>query len=483
MNLSHVAEDDVSDPVSIWQRKCLIVVTCLASLVAVLWTWLFGDGCSGDILEFAGLGVLGAMVPGASARRSIERISPGIPKEALLDHIKEILWISLKALNAKSLLLTLWNQQTGERIEWKIKSGARLSIQVSSSSPVNLLPVFPDVYAAMFVRGEQGMTNMGVNGSDRPIESASLLKLLPGIWSKPFQVLMLGWFQLGEPWRGSVVYLDATLSACPEEDWNTWQHIVHAIRTSAALLDKDDAAARAEERKQLAHDLHDGVTQSIIATEMQLAVLARETVAAGNHSSAVLNAARDILRDEVRKLRKKIEELESGVILTPLQKSMRQLLRELEQKTGMSATLKCEMGQERIPQNLVCEVSYLLQAALSNIRRHSGASCVDVCLRVADGIYLDIQDNGCGCNFSGRYDLAALTEMKVGPRTICKRVEANGGRMIFESIRGSGVRLEVWLPLAMPEKGLASLPGEVLRAAGRKPPCSLSGPRNLGRAS
>lgn len=485
MERSHVAEDDASEFVHLLRRQrfAVAICICLVSLALVIWRILVGDSCSPDILGFASLGALGPLAPAAKEQRSIKRISSRVAWEPLLEHIREILWIGLQALHARRLVLTLSNQQTGERIQWKTAFDTGLFVQTSSRSNTKLLSPLPDVCAAMFVRSAKGTRSMGVNWNGRPVESSRLRRLLPGSWNEPFQVLMLGWFQLGEQWMGSFAYLDAALSACPGDDWKTWIRIVNAIRSSVSLFGKDDATARMEERKQLASDLHDGVAQSIIATEMQIALLARQKCSAGAHGDTVLNTARDILREEIRKLRKKIEELETGEILTPLESAIRQSLLELEEETGIKATFECEINHERIPKSVVSEVSYVLQAALSNVLRHSGASCVNVCLRVADGIHLDIQDNGCGFDFSGRYDLAALTVMKVGPRTICKRVEASGGRMILESNRDQGVRLELWIPFEMPEKGPEPHAVEAIRPTGQRPPHSITGPRNLWRVS
>jgi signal transduction histidine kinase len=59
---------------------------------------------------------------------------------------------------------------------------------------------------------------------------------------------------------------------------------------------------------------------------------------------------------------------------------------------------------------------------------------------------LEIADNGSGFDFRGRYDLAALTRLRIGPESIKQRVASLDGALVIVS-EPSGARLEIELPL------------------------------------
>jgi signal transduction histidine kinase len=61
-------------------------------------------------------------------------------------------------------------------------------------------------------------------------------------------------------------------------------------------------------------------------------------------------------------------------------------------------------------------------------------------------VRLLVADNGRGFPFSGRYDLPALTEEKLGPRTLKERIAALQGSLNIDST-GAGARLDIRLPL------------------------------------
>ena len=89
------------------------------------------------------------------------------------------------------------------------------------------------------------------------------------------------------------------------------------------------------------------------------------------------------------------------------------------------------------------EILRLVDAALSNVRRHSGATYVDVTLeRFGDGWSLVIEDDGRGFR-SGREP--GRTPV-VTPWSLRERVAALGGQLVVDRRSGIGVRVEITLP-------------------------------------
>jgi signal transduction histidine kinase len=85
----------------------------------------------------------------------------------------------------------------------------------------------------------------------------------------------------------------------------------------------------------------------------------------------------------------------------------------------------------------------IVQEALLNIRKHSGATLAHVNLQFDDWAWrLNIKDNGRGFGFHGNLSHAQLVARRIGPRTIRERVEAVGGKLQLLS-GPEGVQLEM----------------------------------------
>ena len=89
----------------------------------------------------------------------------------------------------------------------------------------------------------------------------------------------------------------------------------------------------------------------------------------------------------------------------------------------------------------------IVQEALVNVRKHSGAHSVTITLTESDHAgRLVIEDDGRGFGFRGRMTLEQLDASDIGPAVIRERVRAIGGRLTIESHPGAGVRIDVEWP-------------------------------------
>jgi signal transduction histidine kinase len=90
------------------------------------------------------------------------------------------------------------------------------------------------------------------------------------------------------------------------------------------------------------------------------------------------------------------------------------------------------------------EVLRIVQEALTNARRHSGASNIQVNLRTEeDGLVVEVTDDGRG--------FAPGAVPGVGSRSMRERAMGIGGNVEIESTAGQGTR--VCLRVPVPQKG------------------------------
>ena len=89
----------------------------------------------------------------------------------------------------------------------------------------------------------------------------------------------------------------------------------------------------------------------------------------------------------------------------------------------------------------------IVEEALLNVKKHSGARNVSIELGAAQGRWkLLIDDDGQGFDFSGRLCMLDLEAKDRGPYVIRERVSTLGGELEVESIPGRGARLEIAFP-------------------------------------
>jgi signal transduction histidine kinase len=166
--------------------------------------------------------------------------------------------------------------------------------------------------------------------------------------------------------------------------------------------------------------------------------------------SSELNRLGTILRDEVVGLRDMIQQMKP-VELSPdqLMNTLADVVQRFQRETGITARFITAFDRLDLSPRACREVARVVQEALVNVRKHSGAGNVFVRLTVADGVCrLAIDDDGRGFPFAGRLTPADKDHARQGPSVINERVRLLGGELTVESDPGRGARLEISFPVA-----------------------------------
>jgi two-component system nitrate/nitrite sensor histidine kinase NarX len=120
---------------------------------------------------------------------------------------------------------------------------------------------------------------------------------------------------------------------------------------------------------------------------------------------------------------------------------------KFSRETGISAKFVAETEQVPLPPEVCREMVQILQEALVNVRKHSGAKHLLVRFSAPEDDWnLAIIDDGRGFDFEGRLSHAQLDERKIGPFVIKERVRLIHGELEVESVPGHGARLDIRLP-------------------------------------
>ncbi|MGA6987256.1 MAG: MEDS domain-containing protein [Terriglobales bacterium] len=118
------------------------------------------------------------------------------------------------------------------------------------------------------------------------------------------------------------------------------------------------------------------------------------------------------------------------------------------QRSGLNVTLDAPTDLGRLPDEIELALFRVLQEALTNVHRHSGASAAEVQVRhEAEQVVLEIKDNGRGIPEELLSHFRATgAGTGVGIAGIRERVRELGGKLTLES-NGSGTLVRVAVPL------------------------------------
>ncbi len=257
----------------------------------------------------------------------------------------------------------------------------------------------------------------------------------------------------GADWSGRVFLFDPEMMGDPEEELRFLREFAQQVGPAiynVYLMRRLRERAGAVERARFARELHDGAIQSLIAVEMQLDVLRRQSGTQAPVVNAELGRIQKLLREEVLKLRELMQAMKSfEVDADRLLGFISDTVERFRRETGIAAEFVTELAQVDLSQKACRELARIVQESLVNVRKHSGAHHVLVRLaQRAGNLQLTVEDDGKGFSFSGRLSDAELETTGKGPAVIRERVRLLSGELAIESTPGHGARLEVRIPPA-----------------------------------
>jgi PAS domain S-box-containing protein len=216
----------------------------------------------------------------------------------------------------------------------------------------------------------------------------------------------------------------------------TVEDITERKRAERALREIREA-----ERRRIARELHDGVLQDLTYAMQSLRVTRR--MAAEARSDEETDRQIEALKRAVEGLRDAIYELRlESVQEQPLARTLRAII-EINRQMDPGRALELVVD-EGFPASVSgpasFEVARIVQEALANVRRHSGASRATVTLgTVGREAWVGVEDDGRGFE-PGQPAGMGLLGMR-------ERAAALGGKLEIEGQRDAGTRVLLRVPL------------------------------------
>jgi signal transduction histidine kinase len=298
-----------------------------------------------------------------------------------------------------------------------------------------------------------GFQSVVLDGTGNRMRDADVQFLNDMAKIETFRTLVSVGYALAREWSGRIFLLDPQMMGQPEEELRFLQEFAQQVGPAiynVYLLRRVRERAGAAERARFARELHDGAIQSLIAVEMQLDVLRRQSGTQAPVVNAELGRIQKLMQEEVLKLRELMQAMKSfEVNADRLVGFISDTVERFRRETGISAVFVSELEKVELPQKVCRELARIVQESLVNVRKHSGARNVLVRMSKRGGnLLLTIEDDGRGFAFSGTLTDSQLDATGRGPAVIRERVRLLTGELTIESNPGHGARLEVRIPPA-----------------------------------
>jgi two-component system nitrate/nitrite sensor histidine kinase NarX len=219
-------------------------------------------------------------------------------------------------------------------------------------------------------------------------------------------------------------------------------HLASALEGLRAAARAREAAV-SEERALLARELHDSIAQSLAFLKIQ-AQLLRSAIQRAQPAqvATALDEMDTGLRESIGDVRELLVHFRTRTNTDDIEQALQETLQKFQHQTGLPTTLQVQGHGLPLPADVQVQVLHVLQEALSNVRKHAGATQVVIeVLRGARWRFY-VRDNGIGFDTGQNRG-----ESHVGMKIMSERAARIGAHVAVLSAPGQGATLTLTLPL------------------------------------
>ncbi len=216
-------------------------------------------------------------------------------------------------------------------------------------------------------------------------------------------------------------------------------------KESAYILDNQKIVQR--ERKRIARDLHDTVSQELFASSMILSGVSMsiEDLEKDELQSQILTVE-SMLQNAQKDLRILLLHLRPTELANrTLTEGFHMIFKELTDKSDIEVVYRENIS--KIPKSMEDNLFRIAQEFISNTLKHAKASRLEVYLNQSSNeVQLKMIDDGVG------FDMDDVRELSYGLKNIEDRVDDLAGSVNLLSQKGKGVSMDIRLPVVLEEE-------------------------------
>jgi PAS domain S-box-containing protein len=222
---------------------------------------------------------------------------------------------------------------------------------------------------------------------------------------------------------------------------------LRASREQLKRLARQLVSAQEDERKRLAHALHDEAGQALTALKIGLELMSQDLEEPCAFLRPRMDDAVSLTDQTTHRIRLLAQDLRPPALDSlGLSHTLEGFCREFAQRTRLGVDYQ-GTDLPQLPEEVNITLYRFLQEAMTNVARHARANEVDVALQSdAEAIRLSVEDDGRGFDLHTRPATHGRPQ-GMGLLGMQERVESLGGRLEVVSEPGQGTRLTACIPL------------------------------------
>ncbi len=206
--------------------------------------------------------------------------------------------------------------------------------------------------------------------------------------------------------------------------------------------------AQEEERKRIARELHDETIQALVVLARRIDEIASGDRGISEYKKILLENLRDQIESIIRDVRRLSQDLRPPALDTlGLIPALEGLASDVEKHSGIDINVKVCGAVRRFSSEVELILFRIVQEALRNVWRHSGATNAEVVVEFdTNETKITIRDNGRGFEVPDMVgDL--LKDGRMGLAGMQERIQLLNGSLRIESQRGMGTTIVARVPL------------------------------------
>jgi PAS domain S-box-containing protein len=241
----------------------------------------------------------------------------------------------------------------------------------------------------------------------------------------------------------------ARISAAPGDVAGPGEGVLIVEDITVEKERRSEEEAIAEERRRIAHEIHDGLAQNLASLRMRAslwrALLAKDPA----KMQAELDQMQTLLSASIRDVRRSIFALRP-IDLEELgfYPALQRFTEDFGEQNQLHVDLRILGSPDNLPASLEPVLFRIIQEAMHNVSKHTQANTIwiNLNLEADDRVTLQIRDDGLG------FDLSCLNQFvrdgHLGLQQMRERVENLQGTFLLRSQVNQGTEIEINLPLS-----------------------------------
>lgn len=177
----------------------------------------------------------------------------------------------------------------------------------------------------------------------------------------------------------------------------TLGHLLGVAIENIRLAMREREMAISEERNLVAQGLHDSIAQGLTFLNLQVQML-DDSLQKGRLTEVaeIVPALRAGVNESYEDIRELLLNFRSRLIKGDLIDSLQTTIDKFRRQSGITVNFVASGDGAPLPYEQQLQIMFIVQEALSNIRKHAAASKVEIRLHDNQDFSLSIHDNGCG---------------------------------------------------------------------------------------